>query len=91
LSDILIDGRVKQLIGTGLGPAGSTAGGSREDIGSTGAGEEEVNAVENRPKDETEALPDKELPQWDVLMSEELEPPLKKIFGMSRRPMAGQR
>jgi hypothetical protein len=35
--------------------------------------------IENRPDDETEALLDEELPKWDVLMTEELEPPLKKI------------
>ncbi len=65
------------------------AGGGGEDPGSAQAKEEEVNAdglqgtlagIENRPDDKTEALLDKKLPQWDVLMSKELEPPLKKIL-----------
>jgi hypothetical protein len=65
------------------------AGGSEEDPGSARAEEEEVNAdglpgtlagIENWLDDKMEALLDKELPQWDVLMSEELEPPLKKIL-----------
>jgi hypothetical protein len=64
------------------------AGGSGEDPGSAQAKEEEVNAdglprmlavIENWPDNKTEALLNEELPQWDVLMSEELEPPLKKI------------
>jgi hypothetical protein len=85
----LIDGRVKRSIGSGVGPAGGKARGSREDTGSAQAEEEEVNAdglpgtlagIENWLDDKMEALLDKELPQWDVLMSEELEPPLKKIL-----------
>jgi hypothetical protein len=80
---------VKWLIGSGVGSAGGTARGSGKDIESAGAGEEEVNADElpgtlagivDRLDNKMEALLDKELPQWDVLMSEELEPPLKKIL-----------
>ncbi len=76
------------MIGSGVGPAGGAAGGSGGDPGPAQAKEEEVNAdglpgtltgIENWPDEEREAWLDKELPHWDVLMSEELEPPLKKI------------
>ncbi len=80
---------MKRLIGSGVGLAGGAAGGSREDIGSAGAGEEEVIAdgllgtlagIEDWPDNKMEALLDKELPQWDMLISKELEPPLKKML-----------
>jgi hypothetical protein len=76
-----MDGRVKRSTGRGIGLGGGAAGSGREATGAFPVGEGVVNREEG-PRmfalinpDETEALFDNELSQWDMVMSEELDPP----------------
>ncbi len=76
-----MDGRVKRSTGRGVGQGRGTAGGGGEATGALLVGEGVANG-DKEPRtlalidpDKMEAMLDDKLPQWDVLMSKELEPP----------------